>query len=815
MDNWAVVIGIDRYWSKEVSLKGAVRDAEKVCEWLLSPDGGAVPESNLVFLASPLRGRKRPAGSVEANKDNITEGIAKLIRKSGGKGDRLFFYYAGHGLTAREDFSDKQALVASDFTDLLTDNSFDLDSLWEFFSATEFLDQFFFVDACRDPFPGEHRIGAWTLPQQRTPGQEQSQQFILYATSPLLKATELQAPGDERGAFTESLLQALSGTGSAKAWAAQDGCYAVRWDLLVDYVKTDFERRQLPVGEGFQMPQTTGTTGVFGRDRNPVLARFKAGAFPPQDLHVYLKPDGILPSAQVSVIDLSSFTPRETKSKLAALPVQFALPPNTYGVLAAAPEHQNAVAQPPVAVYEQVELTLELTPVDGAREGTAADRAAPPPPEPVRQGRTRAPRRSRKPVNLHVWSSDPLATIEITDYAGAHVRTADGTVDLKGVKPGFYRARLLTPEGEVHEQTVQLAPGENARLHLYAPPRAESKTAQRLVEAVGIKEGQDHTLDVSEKVGPVASAQLSTLLTVAAGLHLSGEARNTRMASLKMPALSRLVKPATQSAVYVLVGLDAGKARFAAGRLGRTKLRVWPFGKPVPRQASTPSALPKISGIGEYGLKTKPGPHWLSVGLPGGRTMVYSLAALPGRLTMVVVQQDLAGDVSVYQYLPALRPDDSTDPAFLRRLELMQRVYVGGRLELSGDSAIDLLKGKQMDPIAGCLGGYLLLRLGAIDKLVDAVNNMTAFYPGLSDSHVLRAEYEAARGHHDVAEQAAQRAIECGIPILMEGASLLLDYQINHPNAQLLAKMYDRRIPTSLWTGWIPGRLPAGRVLVP
>lgn len=791
----------------------------KVRDWLLDPDGGDVPQENLALLLSPLPRRRRPAGTPTATKDNITTAIADLVVRSGGQGERLFFYYAGHGLTARVDFSDEPTLVAADFTDVLTDNSIALRSLWEFFEASEFADQFFFVDACRNPWSGELVVGRWTLPQTRRPGQEPVQQFVLYATSPGLRALELREPGDERGAFTEALLQGLSGDGVAKAWSADDR-YVVRWESLANYVKGDFEHKLLSAGDGFQIPQSIGKSGVIGRERNPVLASFPAGDFKGEDLHVYLEPAVVASSAEVSVIDRDAGEPCASQSQPAELPVSFTLPPKTYGLRAKAPDHADAIARPPIDLYGPTDVTLSLTPLARARRPTAAR---------SHRGRARMRRAAgvvpraasatRAKAAIAAWSSDPLATIEVADSADALIAVGTGRVDLEGLQPGFFRVRLRSPEGEVHERTVELTAGGREQLHLFAPPRPESKAVERLVED-GLPEAPDNTLTVAESVGPMASPHLSTILTVAAGLHLRGETGGRSLAVLRMDALSRVVSPAAASAVYVLFGIDARSAKSARNRLGRTKIRLWHFGEEIPSQAEAPEPFSGSDGLGEFARETAVGPHWLAIALPGGRTMVFAIACLPRRLTMLVLQQDLLRDVSVYQYLPALRRrDESSEPTFLRRLELMQRVYLGNRLDLGHKSAVELLRGKSTDPLAGCLGGYLLLRLGEGRRLGNAVRNMTTLYPELSDSHVLRAEYEAVRGRDDAAARWAARAIEAGIPIFTEGVSHLLDalgeYRIDHPNGRLLSKLFDYRMQNSLWSGWTPGRLPLGRLLVP
>src|SRR6266540_5275938 len=135
MANWAIVIGIDRYWSEGAHLRGAVRDALSVHEWLLDPAGGNVPATNLQLVLSP--GPNSPAvgpelGAIDGTKSNIVIAITNLLVLSGGKGERLYFFFAGHGLTSRISNRDESAVLATNFTNINTDQSLALRSVWEF-----------------------------------------------------------------------------------------------------------------------------------------------------------------------------------------------------------------------------------------------------------------------------------------------------------------------------------------------------------------------------------------------------------------------------------------------------------------------------------------------------------------------------------------------------------------------------------------------------------------------------------------------------------------------------------------------------------
>src|SRR4249920_1728852 len=114
MANWAVIVGINTYWRPEACLKGAVRDALDFYDWARSVDGGAVPTANLFLALEPDPGTIRTR-VYDGSHETAVGIIDQLIKRSGGGGDRLFFYFAGHGLTSRINFSDESALVFRDF----------------------------------------------------------------------------------------------------------------------------------------------------------------------------------------------------------------------------------------------------------------------------------------------------------------------------------------------------------------------------------------------------------------------------------------------------------------------------------------------------------------------------------------------------------------------------------------------------------------------------------------------------------------------------------------------------------------------------
>src|SRR5262245_13707917 len=191
MANWAVIIGVDQYWTPNACLRGAVNDALALGRWLVRTK--QVRAANAFYLLGPTAGRNLEDGVQyhRPNQDNIVKVINHLGNASNWTGERLYFHYSGHGI--QQPRTEEHALVPEDFTELLTTRSFSLTSILSYFRATQFRDQFFFIDACRNiPWEGDIRIGEWPLPlsplpRAKDPTLPAPQQFFYFATSPGVK----------------------------------------------------------------------------------------------------------------------------------------------------------------------------------------------------------------------------------------------------------------------------------------------------------------------------------------------------------------------------------------------------------------------------------------------------------------------------------------------------------------------------------------------------------------------------------------------------------------------------------------------------
>ena len=826
MANWAIVIGIDRYWLPTAWLRGGVRDALAVQQWLLDPRGGNVPAENLVLLLSPTPGSAVPAGlqAAEADYDGIVTSIDSLINRSNGKGERLFFHFSGHGLVDRIAFSDVQALVPTDFTDLLTTRALKLQDILDVFEATQFAEQFFFIDACRNiPWQQEFRIGEYPRPAVRDPNAPAVQQFAFYATSPRLTAAEIGSLSDERGAFTTVLLDGLHGKGAAKVWDVANEEYVVRVDRLLDYLVSQVSARiaasrNEPENRRIQVPRLAGERGSI-EGSNPVITRFPVDGFPKETLDVFIDPTAVASDSELVVTRES--TPVASLKGVANPPASFSLQPKEYSLRASALNCVPAQKSWVIDLYEPKQVTVTLiaqpaavvvgTGLGGGPAGAAG--ASPPVAAAVAPGE----RALGATAHLTVVSPDHLAPLEVTDAGGKLIKVGQGIVECDDLAPGFYLARLRTPEGRPVEKRFELAPGDDETVALEPPPLPQAGLLADVIGHAQFTRLPDNTLEVSESVGPIATARLSTILALAGSAVTSSlpASQAVRLRGLGVKAFSEQALPNTQSGLEVLLGAEGTTPESALEYVSQIRLRLWALDEPVPDQAESPSPLPSVAGLAQFSRAAEPGPHCLAVEAPGADPVVFMLAMLPQRITMLVFHFRADGGARVFQYLPSRQPDGSTDPRTVRRLELIQRFYLNGRLDYAYETAQDLLQGKWEEPIAGCLGGYLLLKQGKGAELAGPASNMVVFYPQLSDGYVLQGE--AAESSAQAGRERFVAALDHGFPIFGDGLVRLSQavgrYNIEHPRVPLLRDIMGDRAPGMLWSAWVPEHLESGRPL--
>lgn len=843
MANWAIVIGINEYWKPEASLQGAVNDALKMVEWLTSQDGGNVPPRNLYLLTNPSpppHTNPLPAGVNVRNAefDTLVKAGVDLINKSGGKGERFFFYFSGHGLVNNH-FGGESSLAFSDFSPASPHKSVTIPSVREYFGNTEFTEQYFFFDACRNrldwrkPF----KVSEFPFPGEEDPSRLQKvSQCVLSATSPLLRAVEM----NERGAFTEILLAGLAGQGKAKVYDKDADEYVVRVDRLFAYVEEEVRKKQIPVTAP---PDPPLFQKVYPETRNvpvpPTLARILLDAVEPVSLDIFIEPDGLWTQTDVKVRVTSEDTDYDTViSPVKGVPV--ALPatilPKSYVLRAEAKGYQPEQRRWPIDLYEPRVCKLKLNPLQLTGAGVSGPASEvtpggspsrPPLPElapdhPMMDG-TRGslfksfdPDDEPLPATLIAKSSDALAPIEVYDNKGKLLAADLGEIVVKDLEPGFYRACIVTPEGRMAEELIDLSPGEKEEISLDAPSMPNSGLFQEIVGRTDFHASdEDQTLRFSEAVGPMATPQLTTMLALAGSVIEREYGWGPKAKQLGLPSFHELTSPNAMHGLRVTCADEATHATGLSNYLSQVSVRF--RRQDGMRRYSNKARLSissKFAGIGDFAAAVKPGAYVLELNVPERPPIYFSLAVLPNRLTLVVLHRRADGGIRILSFCPSTHPE-SGDPrevaTRLRRLELLQRFYIADRVDgrHAYRNAHELLYAKWIDPLAGCLGGYTMLKLGQGVELNVAVSNMKAYYNELPDTHVLAAEYhlslETKKGEAE-ARRACKAALDLGVPVFAEGllrlASSIKRFAISHPRAAEVERVFKNRARNLLWTVW-------------
>jgi uncharacterized caspase-like protein len=229
MTSAAVIVGINDYVTQP--LTSAVNDAQGFRDALV--EHGLVSDDNVRLLTEPAeREEDRPT------RKGILDALESFYTGEE-TADRLFFYYAGHGLLLYGEVGQalpRTALIPVDMRDLKKDGDvlIDFDSVLTRLRFSGPPEQFFFIDACRDFAYEEHPDTTTALGWQKVQPSTERAQAILYAVPPLGRAEGEQ---DGLGVMTRHLIDALGGYGLALDYSDDLREYVVSPESVAAYVK--------------------------------------------------------------------------------------------------------------------------------------------------------------------------------------------------------------------------------------------------------------------------------------------------------------------------------------------------------------------------------------------------------------------------------------------------------------------------------------------------------------------------------------------------------------------------------------------------
>ena len=224
--DYAVVVGISKYGSIKPELIGPEKDAQTFYDWLISPTGGDLPESNVGKVLSSLYAKANTSlnGDVfgyEPTLVRVNAAFAKLIsvtvknsQKAPRVGRRLYIYLSGHGITPRSDPNTSINLSGLLMANCVEDVIYDYVSgqaYAEWFRLSHGFDEILlFMDCCRTDKP-EIPPQTITTPVVQGGRVNDVKFFYAWATQWDTLAFEqpLGVPPEPRGVFSYALMEAL------------------------------------------------------------------------------------------------------------------------------------------------------------------------------------------------------------------------------------------------------------------------------------------------------------------------------------------------------------------------------------------------------------------------------------------------------------------------------------------------------------------------------------------------------------------------------------------------------------------------------
>ncbi len=247
-DRWAVVIGVDRYESRQVpTLRYSVRDAEALYQFLIGPAG--FKKDNVVLLTD--RAERKPTLR------NIKWALGTFLTRSARKDDTVLVFFAGHGVpeidprgVEQDGLAKYLAPVDVDPDDLYS-TGLPMDELQTIFQRIEAQRMVVLLDAC---YSGA--AGGRTFTSKKTRAAHVDDLFlerlarskgraIITASRP--NELSLEVPELGHGLFTYYLLQGLNGAGDLN----RDGIVSLQ--ELYEYVEQQVTQKSRALG-GNQHP---------------------------------------------------------------------------------------------------------------------------------------------------------------------------------------------------------------------------------------------------------------------------------------------------------------------------------------------------------------------------------------------------------------------------------------------------------------------------------------------------------------------------------------------------------------------------------
>jgi hypothetical protein len=717
----AVVIGIDEYATQP--LTSAVNDACAMRDALVRL--GLVGPDDVVLLTAPSE-----AGAGAPTRKAILGALYPFYNGTR-QVDRLFVCYSGHGLMAYADNARTQArtaLVPVDVTNLDSDGDLliDLESVLAHFRLAGPLEQFFFVDACRDLAYEQHPAMTSSLGWTAIPPGPERAQATVYAV-PLLGQARGESGG--RGVMTQQ--------GIALDYSDDLRAYVVSPESVAAYAK----KRVL---------EQVGTVPLWQRKYIlPTLDHPEPKTRPIRVLEA--PPDAAL---TVRVEPVAAVPDTEVKLSQLDQPV-CAWPPNALGepwpvkprrywldTTSAAGEPDPAHLQ--LDVREQQEATIRIR-VPGLE--TLVPRVQPEPGPSPPEVRTTPGVVEGGMAQIGVVAKEPQSMVELEQLDPPYGHWSQPHELRQKVAPGAYRVQVRLGPDLYSQAELQVGPGDNVEV---TPTFGSSPLLQDLLQ------GREPAAEavVSESIGPIQAAVLPTVLPI---LGIKPFDRTGELLEQFQNVVPQY-DPATfgMRPLSLVLAIDGNDWPESVARVVRSTSAVI---EASPTEPVPIALLPDEFAGGRIGLAVVRAParsFLLRVESTYFGSIALAAASLEGRVTVVTLTVRPDGSFDISQNLLRVPGLKYREPVLhvpygrmVRQLQLGQKLYASGELfehSRSAGELMELFYAKWTDPILSCMAYYSWIdaiaagqvskdtRLGGI-----VAHNLNKYFSDLADARIVFA----------------------------------------------------------------------------
>jgi hypothetical protein len=726
MSDLALVIGLDAYDNPAWELRAAVRDALRFAEWVTAPGAGRATEAKLTLLLSPHPDRPVKGVKFELATEVAIRRALFDHKKKGAAAQRLWFFYAGHGIAPAGGGPDEAPVVVpADVKDLdfYRSNPIDLGSWIREMQVCPPEYHVYFVDACRGIVVSEDVVTSTKtlfFDLSKVTPAAQARQAVLFATT----AGQLANEQGLHGLFGGALVEGLHGTGPALQADADTEEFVLTFGGLAAYTKRRIQLKSDEARRGNKtLPTQEPAESLFRVQSSLELARFKEK--PRSAVRVFVQPDEATGVGRAGIRGYNEWRGvwerQAEKPSPLAVPIEWQLSSAVYKIEIEAPGFENWWQK--VEVIEPMELHADLVskpkpPVDRggleSLEPLASAAALPKPPD----GAELAAGRQGQ---LVVHARDRYARIEVFDSGGKRVEAAWERLD-KILPVGSYRVEIALPTESPIVRLVLVTADEPEVIGVQPDPQL----TERLPPSAGMIGPHDGVSEPSETFGTSTTTHLGSVLAWAASAAQFGPNGDGQ----KLRALGvRPVPPVPgQCFVRVLVGDARGPVPDPQNGPIETLLLL------MDQQDVKMEPVPALEGFAVQWHAPVPFHTSLTVQFGGFNPKRIPLPFIADHLWTIVIVRESTQRTEIHRYLHRLEAQQPFDDT-IRLVESSWRA-LEARTSLYDGEAERLLE-RDLDPLGLAVLGYRLAleqRWPEVDAIVKRLGTVE-----LADAHVLAA----------------------------------------------------------------------------